>query len=140
MAKSKNQATRCPDEAEIQSRQTMKLRSPSVRRPSTRQPDEAEIAELGAHHTVQECYELSAEYEGQHDPKKLDELGKVLMSLDPGDSIIIAKSFANKLNLANLAEEVQMSAGELSRRKGISKMRALLLLSQIIECSVSIVL
>ncbi|CAM8900902.1 unnamed protein product [Rhodiola kirilowii] len=58
---------------------------------------------------VQECYELSAEYEGQHDPKKLDELGKVLMSLDPGDSIIIAKSFANMLNLANLAEEVQMS-------------------------------
>ncbi|CAM8897288.1 unnamed protein product [Rhodiola kirilowii] len=46
MAKSKNQATRCPDKAEIQSRRTMKLRSPSVRRPPTRQPDEAEITEL----------------------------------------------------------------------------------------------
>nr|AIR93775.1 phosphoenolpyruvate carboxylase [Kalanchoe fedtschenkoi] len=58
---------------------------------------------------VQECYELSAEYEAKHDPKKLDELGKLLMSLDPGDSIIITKSFVNMLNLANLAEEVQLA-------------------------------
>ncbi|GJT74191.1 RNA-directed DNA polymerase, eukaryota, reverse transcriptase zinc-binding domain protein, partial [Tanacetum coccineum] len=28
--------------------------------------------------TVQECYELSAEYEGKRDPKKLEELGSVL--------------------------------------------------------------
>ncbi|THG20124.1 hypothetical protein TEA_026084 [Camellia sinensis var. sinensis] len=59
--------------------------------------------------TVQECYELSAEYEGKHDAKKLEDLGNVLTSLDPGDSIVIAKSFAHMLNLANLAEEVQIA-------------------------------
>ncbi|XP_021892927.1 phosphoenolpyruvate carboxylase 2-like [Carica papaya] len=59
--------------------------------------------------TVQECYELSAEYEGKNDPRKLEELGSVLTSLDPGDSIVIAKSFSNMLNLANLAEEVQIA-------------------------------
>ncbi|GFZ05107.1 phosphoenolpyruvate carboxylase 1 [Actinidia rufa] len=59
--------------------------------------------------TVQECYELSAEYEGKHDPNKLDDLGSVLTSLDPGDSIVIAKSFSHMLNLANLAEEVQIA-------------------------------
>lgn len=58
---------------------------------------------------MQECYELSAEYEGKHNPKKLEELGNVLTSLDPGDSIVIAKSFTNMLNLANLAEEVQIA-------------------------------
>ncbi|KAK6134704.1 hypothetical protein DH2020_031552 [Rehmannia glutinosa] len=55
--------------------------------------------------TVQECYELSAEYEGKHDPKKLEELGNVLTSLDPGDSIVVAKAFSHMLSLANLAEE-----------------------------------
>ncbi|PQM41559.1 phosphoenolpyruvate carboxylase 2 [Prunus yedoensis var. nudiflora] len=59
--------------------------------------------------TVQDCYELSAEYERKQDPKKLEELGKVLTSLDPGDSIVIAKSFSHMLNLANLAEEVQIA-------------------------------
>ncbi|KAF6176058.1 hypothetical protein GIB67_000152 [Kingdonia uniflora] len=59
--------------------------------------------------TVQECYELSAEYEGKHDPPKLEELGSVLTSLDPGDSIVVAKSFSHMLNLANLAEEVQIA-------------------------------
>ncbi|KAI0522578.1 hypothetical protein KFK09_004958 [Dendrobium nobile] len=59
--------------------------------------------------TVQECYELSAEYEGKHDSKKLEELGDVLTSLDPGDSIVVAKSFSHMLNLANLAEEVQIA-------------------------------
>lgn len=29
--------------------------------------------------------------------------------MDPGDSIVIAKSFAHMLNLANLAEEVQIA-------------------------------
>ena len=58
---------------------------------------------------VQECYELSADYEGQHNPQKLEELGKVLTSLDPGDSIVVAKSFSHMLNLANLAEEVQIA-------------------------------
>ncbi|KAL1066744.1 hypothetical protein V6Z11_D12G081700 [Gossypium hirsutum] len=59
--------------------------------------------------TVQECYELSAEYEGKHDPKILEELGKVITSLDPGDSIVVTKSFSHMLNLANLAEEVQIA-------------------------------
>ncbi|XP_060200783.1 phosphoenolpyruvate carboxylase [Lycium barbarum] len=59
--------------------------------------------------TVMECYELSAEYEGKRDPKKLEELGNVLTSLDPGDSIVIAKAFSHMLNLANLAEEVQIA-------------------------------
>ncbi|ONI12463.1 hypothetical protein PRUPE_4G166400 [Prunus persica] len=59
--------------------------------------------------TVQACYELSAEYEGKHDAKKLSELGNVLTSLDPGDSIVVAKSFSHMLSLANLAEEVQIA-------------------------------
>ncbi|CAD6219742.1 unnamed protein product [Miscanthus lutarioriparius] len=58
---------------------------------------------------VQECYEVAAEYETKHDMQKLDELGKMLTSLDPGDSIVIAKSFSHMLNLANLAEEVQIA-------------------------------
>lgn len=58
---------------------------------------------------VQDCYELSAEYEGKHDPKKLEELGNVLTSLDPGDSIVVTKAFSHMLNLANLAEEVQIA-------------------------------
>ncbi|KAK4487030.1 hypothetical protein RD792_006373 [Penstemon davidsonii] len=63
----------------------------------------------GIRETVQECYEISAEYEGKRDPQKLEELGRVLTSLDAGDSIVIAKSFSNMLNLANLAEEVQIA-------------------------------
>ncbi|XP_061343722.1 phosphoenolpyruvate carboxylase 2 isoform X2 [Gastrolobium bilobum] len=59
--------------------------------------------------TVQDCYELSAEYEGKHNPDKLEELGNMLTGLDAGDSIVIAKSFAHMLNLANLAEEVQIA-------------------------------
>lgn len=59
--------------------------------------------------TVQECYELAAEYERKHDSEKLDELGNVLTSLDPGDSIVVASSFSHMLNLSNLAEEVQIA-------------------------------
>ncbi|CAL9055084.1 phosphoenolpyruvate carboxylase 2-like [Musa acuminata AAA Group] len=59
--------------------------------------------------TVQECYEISAKYEGTRDLSKLDELGHVLMSLDPGDSILVASSFSHMLNLGNLAEEVQIA-------------------------------
>lgn len=33
----------------------------------------------------------------------------MLTSLDPGDSIVITKSFSHMLNLANLAEEVQIA-------------------------------
>ncbi|WZZ65348.1 hypothetical protein YC2023_076718 [Brassica napus] len=39
----------------------------------------------------------------------LEELGSVLTSLDPGDSIVIAKAFSHMLNSANLAEEVQIA-------------------------------
>ncbi|KAK0590993.1 hypothetical protein LWI29_034159 [Acer saccharum] len=59
--------------------------------------------------TVQDCYELSADYEGKRNPQKLEELGNVLNSLDPGDSIVVTKSFSHMLNLANLAEEVQIA-------------------------------
>ncbi|KAK4255889.1 hypothetical protein QN277_008825 [Acacia crassicarpa] len=59
--------------------------------------------------TVQAAYELSAEYEGKHEAQKLEELGKLVTSLDAGDSIVVAKSFSNMLNLANLAEEVQIA-------------------------------
>lgn len=58
---------------------------------------------------MQECYELAAEYENKLDPKMLDEIGNVLTSLDPGDSIVITKSFSHMLILANLAEEVQIA-------------------------------
>ncbi|KAL5074552.1 hypothetical protein RYX36_013536, partial [Vicia faba] len=59
--------------------------------------------------TVQEVYELSAEYEGKHNPQKLEELRNLITSLDAGDSIVVAKSFSHMLNLANLAEEVQIA-------------------------------
>ncbi|KAB8086641.1 hypothetical protein EE612_010072 [Oryza sativa] len=58
---------------------------------------------------VQECYELSAEYENDRDEARLDELGRKLTSLPPGDSIVVSSSFSHMLNLANLAEEVQIA-------------------------------
>ncbi|KAL1537939.1 Phosphoenolpyruvate carboxylase 1 [Salvia divinorum] len=67
--------------------------------------------------TVQECYELSAEYENKRDPKKLEELGNVLTSLDPGDSIVVAKAFSHMLSLANLAEEVQIAYRRRNKKK-----------------------
>ncbi|KAI3732124.1 hypothetical protein L1987_63322 [Smallanthus sonchifolius] len=67
--------------------------------------------------TVQDCYELSTEYESSMDPTKLDELGRVLTSLDVGDSIVMAKSFSQMLNLANLAEEVQIACRQRTKLK-----------------------
>ncbi|CAA2958943.1 Phosphoenolpyruvate carboxylase, partial [Olea europaea subsp. europaea] len=67
--------------------------------------------------TVQECYELSAEYESKRDTQKLEELGNVLTSLDPGDSIVVAKAFSHMLNLANLAEEVQIASRRRNKKK-----------------------
>ncbi|XP_019159043.1 PREDICTED: phosphoenolpyruvate carboxylase-like [Ipomoea nil] len=67
--------------------------------------------------TVQECYELSAEYEGKQDTQKLEELGRVITSLDPGNSIVVTKAFSNMLNLANLAEEVQIASRRRSKFK-----------------------
>ncbi|CAN6177903.1 unnamed protein product [Urochloa humidicola] len=58
---------------------------------------------------VQECYELSAQYEGDRDAAKLNELGTRLAGLVPADAIIVASSFSHMLNLANLAEEVQIA-------------------------------
>ncbi|XP_074290055.1 phosphoenolpyruvate carboxylase 1 isoform X2 [Silene latifolia] len=58
---------------------------------------------------VQELYEHAAEYERTRDPKKLEELGNMITSLDAGDSIVVTKSFAHMLNLGNLAEEVQIA-------------------------------
>lgn len=52
---------------------------------------------------------MAAEYEGKLDSHKLDELGNVLTSLDAGDLIVVTKSFSHMLNLANLAEEVQIA-------------------------------
>ncbi|KAK6785405.1 hypothetical protein RDI58_018860 [Solanum bulbocastanum] len=73
----------------------------------------------GIKETVQECYELSAEYENTRDKKKLEELGSVLTSLDPGDSIVVAKSISHMLNMANLAEEVQIAnSGRENSKKG----------------------
>nr|UTS53995.1 phosphoenolpyruvate carboxylase 1 [Haloxylon ammodendron] len=59
--------------------------------------------------TVQELYEHAATYERTGDTKKLDELGKMIISLDAGDSIVVTKSFSHMLNLSNLAEEVQIA-------------------------------
>ena len=39
----------------------------------------------------------------------MEELGNKLTGLDAGDSIVVAKSFSHMLNLANLAEEVQIA-------------------------------
>lgn len=62
--------------------------------------------------TVQHYYGLAGEYsspEGHSDSGKLEELGKALNSLSPGDSILMSSSFSHMLNLANLAEEVQIA-------------------------------
>jgi phosphoenolpyruvate carboxylase len=58
---------------------------------------------------VQDCYELSAEYEGDRDAARLEELGGRLTGLAPADAIVVASSFSHMLNLANLAEEVQIA-------------------------------
>ncbi|TVU07791.1 hypothetical protein EJB05_41160, partial [Eragrostis curvula] len=58
---------------------------------------------------VQEFYEMSAEYDVKRDASRLDELGAKLASLDPADAIIVASSFSHMLNLANIAEEVQIA-------------------------------
>ena len=58
---------------------------------------------------VQECYELAAEYEGKRDAAKLKELGSRLAALAPADAILVAGSIQHMLNLANLAEELQIA-------------------------------
>lgn len=60
------------------------------------------------------CYELAGQYENAvsrvNDDNKLEELGEMVSSLDPGDSIVVASSFSHMLNLTNLAEEVQIAS------------------------------
>ena len=63
-------------------------------------------------------YEHAAEYERTRDPKKLEELGNMITSLDAGDSIVVTKSFTHMLNLGNLAEEVQ-----IAHRRRIKKLK-----------------
>ncbi|KAJ8426174.1 hypothetical protein Cgig2_021028 [Carnegiea gigantea] len=58
---------------------------------------------------ARELYEHAAEYERTHDPQKLEDLGYMISSLHAGDSIAVTKYFTQMLNLANLAEEVQLS-------------------------------
>jgi phosphoenolpyruvate carboxylase len=58
---------------------------------------------------VQECYEVSADYEGKEDTTKLGELSAKLTGLAPADAILVASSILHMLNLANLAEEVQIT-------------------------------
>uniref|UniRef100_A0A7C9D1R8 Phosphoenolpyruvate carboxylase n=1 Tax=Opuntia streptacantha TaxID=393608 RepID=A0A7C9D1R8_OPUST len=58
---------------------------------------------------AKDLYEHADEYERTNDPKKLEELGHMISSLDAGDSIAVTKYFTHMLNLANLAEEVQIS-------------------------------
>ncbi|PWZ34529.1 hypothetical protein Zm00014a_039635 [Zea mays] len=61
------------------------------------------------HEFVQECYEVSADYEGKGDTTKLGELSAKLTGLAPADAILVASSILHMLNLANLAEEVQIT-------------------------------
>uniref|UniRef100_A0A0E0MSX8 phosphoenolpyruvate carboxylase n=1 Tax=Oryza rufipogon TaxID=4529 RepID=A0A0E0MSX8_ORYRU len=68
---------------------------------------------------VEDCLRLSGEYQSEGDPARLGELGGLLTSLDVGDAIMVASSFSHMLNLANLAEEIQMvyrKKAEASRR------------------------
>lgn len=73
---------------------------------------------------MEECLRLSGEYHGGGgDPTRLDELGALLTSLDVGDAIMVASSFSHMLNLANIAEEVQMAnrkKAETDRRGGFA--------------------
>ncbi|TVU16914.1 hypothetical protein EJB05_32917 [Eragrostis curvula] len=66
---------------------------------------------------VQEFYEMAAEYDIKHNAAKLDALGTKLSSLDPADAIIVASSFSHMLNLANIAEEVQIANRRRSKLK-----------------------
>lgn len=74
---------------------------------------------------VEECLRVSGEYqsEGGDQEARLGELGGLLTSLDVGDAIMVASSFSHMLNLANLAEEIQMvyqKKMEASRRGGFA--------------------
>jgi NACalpha-BTF3-like transcription factor len=82
---------------------------PQIRMYRRSRADQLTSLSLSSRAQVQECYELSAEYENDRDEARLGELGSKLTSLPPGDSIVVASSFSHMLNLANLAEEVQVA-------------------------------
>jgi len=69
---------------------------------------------------AQDLYEHAAQYEMTHDPKKLEELANMISTLDASDSHAATKYFTHMLNLANLAEEIQISHPKRTRnlRKG----------------------
>ncbi|KAM3348095.1 hypothetical protein ACQJBY_021794 [Aegilops geniculata] len=74
---------------------------------------------------VEECLRVSAEYQrdGGDRAAKLGELGALFTSLDVGDAIMVSSSLSHMLNLANLAEEIQMvyqKKMETSRRGGFA--------------------
>ncbi|XP_051223627.1 phosphoenolpyruvate carboxylase 1 [Lolium perenne] len=59
---------------------------------------------------AEECLRVSGEYQrdGGDQAARLAQLGALFTSLDVGDAITLTSSFSHMLNLANLAEEVQM--------------------------------
>ncbi|KAK1662946.1 hypothetical protein QYE76_051105 [Lolium multiflorum] len=59
---------------------------------------------------AEECLRVSGEYQrdGGDQAARLGQLGALFTSLDVGDAITLTSSFSHMLNLANLAEEVQM--------------------------------
>ncbi|VAH74615.1 unnamed protein product [Triticum turgidum subsp. durum] len=74
---------------------------------------------------VEECLRVSAEYQRDLGDRaaKLGELGALFTSLDVGDAIMVSSSLSHMLNLANLAEEIQMvyqKKMETSRRGGFA--------------------
>ncbi|KAF7035836.1 hypothetical protein CFC21_046627 [Triticum aestivum] len=74
---------------------------------------------------VEECLRVSAEYQRDAGDRaaKLGELGALFTSLDVGDAIMVSSSLSHMLNLANLAEEIQMvyqKKMETSRRGGFA--------------------
>lgn len=74
---------------------------------------------------VEECLRVSGEYQRDVGDRaaKLGELGALFTSLDVGDAIMVSSSLSHMLNLANLAEEIQMvyqKKMETSRRGGFA--------------------
>ncbi|KAM0918087.1 hypothetical protein ACQ4PT_009061 [Festuca glaucescens] len=74
---------------------------------------------------AEECLRASREYQRDAGDQaaRLGQLGALFTSLDVGDAITLTSSFSHMLNLANLAEEVQMvrqKKMEASRRGGFA--------------------
>ncbi|CAA7047268.1 unnamed protein product [Microthlaspi erraticum] len=61
------------------------------------------------HRPLKVCFAMETELLNRGSKSPCASPGSVLTSLDPGDSIVISKAFSHMLNLANLAEEVQIA-------------------------------